>query len=129
MAASRGDFIAICGTDSLVRPGWLETMVAVAANSDIVGVAVGSGPLDLRGSQVGAEPYPVGLRRLPDSLRLTSGGISGVWRATWESIGGWIESSISMEDLEFGLRAELAGYSVAIHESGAVVSRLQGSTS
>jgi glycosyltransferase involved in cell wall biosynthesis len=110
--AARGDFLAFCDADDAAAPGWLAGMATGAARADIVG-----GELELEelnNPVVGrewerAEP----LRALPTGgfVPFAPGGNCGIWTDVAREIG-WDEAfAYGGSDVEFGWRAQLAGFS------------------
>jgi glycosyltransferase involved in cell wall biosynthesis len=112
VAASQGELVAICEEDEPVAPGWLEDLVAVSANADIVVSAATThcaGESGVRAQGPMSHPARSKSRRRGDDRRASTGTM-GVWRSAWESLGGWKESTMPTSEGEFRLRAELAGY-------------------
>jgi glycosyltransferase involved in cell wall biosynthesis len=111
--AARGDFLAFCDSDDAAVPGWLTAMAAAAGGADIVG---GEIELDELNEPVGhawerAEP----LRELPTGgfVPYPPGGNCGIWASVAREIG-WDEAfAFGSSDMEFGWRAQLAGFETA----------------
>ena len=121
VAASRGDFLAICDADDVVAPGWLQGWLDVAGEADLFG-----GPLEgERLNDAGAlawrslpieDPIPVRLGFLPAPL----GGNVAMWRDAWDRAGGTDPDWRRGADWEFAFRAQQRGVRLAA-APGAVV--------
>jgi GT2 family glycosyltransferase len=122
-AAARGDFLAFCDADDVTAPGWLDELAGAAPHGDLVGGAIEqeelngrlqrawqpSDPLTSLLSSYGFMPYP-------------PGGNCGIWADVAREIG-WDESyTFGSSDIDFGWRAQLAGYRVAF-APGALIRR------
>jgi glycosyltransferase involved in cell wall biosynthesis len=110
-AAARGDFIAFCDADDMTAPGWLDALAEAAPHNDIVGGAVDRRELndDLRRAWQPSEPVTA-----PDTsygfLPSAAGGNCGIWADVARAVG-WDEAfSFGSSDIDFGWRAQLAGY-------------------
>jgi glycosyltransferase involved in cell wall biosynthesis len=112
--AARGDLLAYCDADDVAAPEWLEALAQAASLGDIVGglsefEALNSelqrswqpaDPMTALNSGYGFLPYP-------------SGGSCAIWADVARSIG-WDDSfRFGASDIEFGWRAQIAGYRLA----------------
>lgn len=112
-AAASGDLLVFCDADDQVAPQWLRLLAAAAVEYDAVAGGLDatmlSSPTALVWRPAGAADQPY----MPNAtLRWGGGGNLGVWRAVFESLGGWNTTYISMEDIEFCWRLQYAGYSL-----------------
>ena len=109
---ARGDFIAFCDGDDVVRPEWLHALAEAAPHGDIVGGALDTE--DLNG------PRTTSPLELPSSLPTKygfllgiPGGNCGVWRTVAMELGWDEQFTFGGSDIEFAWRAQLAGYRIA----------------
>ena len=123
-AAARGDFLAFCDADDVVRPDWLAALVAAGAEADIVG-----GTTDLE-----ALNPPLYRAWRPDEpatelasdqgfLPYVSGGNCGMWARVARELrwdGGF---DFGSSDLEFCWRAQLADYRLAFTPDAVICQR------
>ncbi len=121
MAAAAGDAFAFCDADDLVEPGWVAAMGDALSEHPVVG-----------GRTVVDALNPPWLRtayyqRTPDSLEYFQGIFPfsatcnlGVTRDAADSVGGFDESFVTGQDLDFCLRLWDAGHEMA-HCGDAVV--------
>ncbi|MEA2309355.1 MAG: hypothetical protein QOI65_1641 [Thermoleophilaceae bacterium] len=125
-ADARGDFLAFCDADDMVRGDWLTELAAAAADGDIVAGAVDSEWLNA--------PLPRSWHRRPprelalESFRFlvhASGTNTGVWAETFHGLGGFDEDLRAGEDIEFSWRAQLAGRRLVVAERAVAHERLR----
>jgi glycosyltransferase involved in cell wall biosynthesis len=119
---ARGDMILLADDDDEVEPGWLCALGAALETSAIVGAATEFRALN---------PQWVLDYRLWDSARETgmqyryqngylpklpfvSGHCMGFTRRLFDELGGFDESYIGGQDIDFSLRAQLRGHEVRI---------------
>jgi glycosyltransferase involved in cell wall biosynthesis len=120
-AAAGGDFLAFCDADDVTAPTWLEALVSAGATADIVG-----GPVEMEelNDELQRAWQPTdSLTSLPASygfMPYAPGGNCGIWADVARELG-WDESfRFGASDIEFGWRAQLAGYRV-IFAPGALI--------
>jgi glycosyltransferase involved in cell wall biosynthesis len=113
-AAANGDFLAFCDADDVTAPNWLEELVRAGASADVVG-----GPVEMEelNDELQRAWQPTdSLSSLPGSygfLPYPPGGNCGIWTDVAREVG-WDESfRFGASDIEFGWRAQAAGYRVA----------------
>jgi glycosyltransferase involved in cell wall biosynthesis len=113
-AAAQGDFLAFCDADDVTAPNWLEELVRAGATADIVG-----GPVEMEqlNDELQRAWQPTdSLTSLPASygfMPYPPGGNCGIWADVAREVG-WDESyRFGASDIEFGWRAQLAGYRMA----------------
>jgi glycosyltransferase involved in cell wall biosynthesis len=115
------DSIAICDSDDVVSPQWVEVMSDALQTHSLV-----TGPLNVRDLNPDWIAESRGLateKSAPtfhNSFPYAHGCNLGLRRELWEALGGFDESALSCEDMHFGLRAHLLGRS-AVFEPRAVV--------
>jgi glycosyltransferase involved in cell wall biosynthesis len=117
--ASEGELLAFCDADDVAAPGWLRQLVEAAAEGDLVA-----------GGHEGArlnDPRTRGCHDLPDPhgsflghLPIAAGSNLGIWRDTFDALGGFDEGSATGEDVVLSWRAQEAGYRL-VPAPGAVV--------
>jgi glycosyltransferase involved in cell wall biosynthesis len=106
IAAATHDLILGCDADDVVDGRWIEAMVAA---SELGGVVSG-GSVDWDG---GAFPIgvPKAFGRAGFGFLPSFGGCSfAVHRDVWAALEGFDEELVACEDIDFGWRAQLAGY-------------------
>jgi glycosyltransferase involved in cell wall biosynthesis len=119
--AARGELLMICDGDDIVADGWLSAMLEALDEHPIV-----SGQIDLRamnrpeqyawtGDADRAEA-PIGY----DFMPYAHGGNVGMWREVFDALGGFEETLLRAEDIDFGWRAADLGISI-YHEPRAVL--------
>jgi GT2 family glycosyltransferase len=119
IVASRGEFICILDNDTVVTPGWLEEMVAIAQSQGNIGIV---NPLS---NTLGTSPRTNSARDIEECAReclkykgqyVELGACVGfctvVKREVIDKIGGWDEafSPGYFDDTEYSYRAMKAGY-------------------
>jgi len=121
-AAARGELLANCDADDVVAPDWLEALVAAAAHADVVGGACRY-DINTEAQRAWEEcERPPPLRGAYDFLPYPSGGNCAVWAEVARELR-WDESfAFGASDIEFGWRAQLAGFRLAF-EPRAVIQR------
>lgn len=112
--AARGDFLAYCDSDDATTPGWLEGLVRAAAHADVVS---GRFEWDALNEHLPRAWQPTdALTSLPSCYGFMphpSGGNCGIWADVARRLA-WDESfRFGASDIDFGWRAQLAGYGVA----------------
>ncbi len=106
-AAARGSKLAFCDADDLVGPGWLAAIVTGLSAADVVaGISASD-----RGSE-----SEISARRPPRMAPFIGvpGANFGVRRDVYSALGGMDEMFLRAQDLEFGVRAQRAGYRVQL---------------
>jgi glycosyltransferase involved in cell wall biosynthesis len=121
-AVARGDMLAFCDADDVVRPGWLAAHVAALADADISAGFFDSWSLNGRPppSPLAYDPPPaVGLYGF---LPAAGSGNLAIRRKAFEEVGGFSEELMTGEDFDLCWRCQLAGYSLTLN-ADAVLSR------
>jgi glycosyltransferase involved in cell wall biosynthesis len=102
-AAARGAKLVFCDADDVVSPGWVAALSAGLESADVVsGVSESS----TRATDTISERRPALLAPFVG----VPGANFGVRRDAYVAIGGMDESFLRAQDLEFGVRAQRAGY-------------------
>ncbi len=123
VATAGGRILVFCDADDVVQPGWLAGMVADLNDADLVG-----GVFDFGSLQGRAQPNPVPAATTQMGfLPFALGGNLAVRRNAFEASGGFSETLMAGEDVDFCWRLQLAGYRFAISER-AVVARREHTT-
>jgi glycosyltransferase involved in cell wall biosynthesis len=120
--AARGDLLAYCDADDVVAPVWLEALAEGATSADIVG---GSCRYEVNSDVQLAWERPAPMTSLHDAydfLPYPPGGNCAIWADVAREVG-WDESfAYGASDIDFGWRAQLAGFRIAF-EPRAVIQR------
>jgi glycosyltransferase involved in cell wall biosynthesis len=112
-AAARGDLLAFCDADDVTSPEWLERLAEAAPHADLVGGSIELKTLNDRVRQAWHPTDPLtSLVPSYDFLPYPRGGNCAVWadvarRVRWDG-----SFAFGSSDIDFGWRAQLAGYSV-----------------
>ncbi|MEQ8841123.1 MAG: glycosyltransferase [Acidimicrobiales bacterium] len=109
IAASSARSIAICDGDDLIAPGWVAAIGDALEQYPLVSSRLDTTRLN--------PTWLASTRPLPDDglpvfggVRFAHGGACGMHRTVWESLGGYDSAFDGVEDIEFGLRAQAAGF-------------------
>ncbi len=105
-----GDRLLFCDADDIVAVDWVEQMRAGLGDHDIV-----TGSLDvetLNSAEMRASRGPTRRPMFYGLFPIAAGGNMAVSRRVWERIGALDESLPSLEDMEWSLRAYVAGYDI-----------------
>lgn len=138
LLASRGDFVVLLNSDTIVTPRWLDQMAACMSSNDRIGIV---GPLSNTASwqsipfisengDWAANPLPLdlsvegmaalvasGSARLYPELKLLNGFCLFIRRGLLDQIGGFDEETFGTgygEEDDFCLRARAAGWQLAL---------------
>jgi GT2 family glycosyltransferase len=123
--ASRGRYLVLLNNDVEAEPKWLEAIVGVLDAKREVGSVASKmvtlrdpGVIDSAGAAMGLFAYDIG-RGEPDGPRFAAGreilcpcaGAGAYRREVFESVGQFDEAFFAwFEDVELGIRAQLAGF-------------------
>jgi glycosyltransferase involved in cell wall biosynthesis len=104
--AARGQLLAFCDADDVVRPTWLASMMAALADTDLV-----AGVFDFSALHGGAHsiPVPAATRQLGFLPFALSANLA-VRREAFEAVDGFCENLSPEEDVDLCWRLQLAGY-------------------
>ena len=109
--AAQGDLLAFCDCDDVVDRGWLEALVAGAADADFVGGLLD--PLSLNSERALAwRPHEIATDLLDEVgfLPFVAGGNCAIWTDVARHVR-WDESfRFGSSDQEFSWRVQRAGY-------------------
>lgn len=118
IANSRAPLVALCDADDVVDSGWLSAMVEGLRHADIVAGRLETSRLnstkarELRGWPGGGALLP-SINTDLEFLDQVMFGNAALKRSTWATIGGFDTSFTGGgDDIEFGWRAQLAGYTI-----------------
>jgi GT2 family glycosyltransferase len=113
--AAEGEALVFCDADDVVAPGWLEAMGDGLRMHDLVGCRLDvqrlNPPWLARTFPVQQSARLPTLRFLPN-LRIAGGNSLGARRSVHEAIGGFDESWQFLEEADYCVRAQLAGFSL-----------------
>jgi glycosyltransferase involved in cell wall biosynthesis len=117
IATARATALAFCDADDVPAPGWVAAMGRALAHHPIVAARIDYDKLNLgwvrqyRGQlqEVRLEPLPW----LPRFVN-TGGGTIGFQRHVFEAVGPFSEDYPYLEDTEFCIRAQLAGFPIVL---------------
>lgn len=116
--AARGDLLAFCDSDDVVRPGWLASCAKALGTADVVAGVFDFWTLNGLPEQ---PPVPASMLQLP-FLPAGLGANLAVRHAAFDAVGGFSEDLVTGEDIDLCWRLQTRGYLFAIEE-GAVVSK------
>ncbi len=107
-----GDLLLFCDADDIVDDSWVEEMVTALEDHPVV-----TGHLETHSLNGNHQQQARGTSSGPATFYgiflLAHGGNMGVRRSAWCEIGPLDETLASVEDMEWSMRAHLAGYNVA----------------
>lgn len=115
---ARGELLAFCDSDDVVRPGWLAHCAKALGAADVV-----AGIFDFWSLNGGIEstPAPASMRQFPFLPAGLCANLA-VRRAAFDAVDGFAEELMTGEDIDLCWRLQTAGYRFAVEE-GAVVSK------
>ena len=127
IVTATGEFVLLCDADDVVAKNWTLELANALENADLVGGAVETSALNA--------PAVQQMWRL-DPIAKTGGRFAGFespWgcncgfrRSAWEAIGGFdAELSYVIDEIEFFIRAQLAGFRLRLTDSAIVHYRLK----
>jgi GT2 family glycosyltransferase len=120
-AAARGDYLAFCGADDEVAPGWLAALGSALERHDLVGCPGDATKLNEPWVLESRDSTPR-LERVwfPPYLEHASTLGLGIRRELFERIGGFDESLHALEDADLCFRAQLAGAKLVLADDAVV---------
>lgn len=111
-STARSDRLLFCDADDIVGPDWVETMATSLDDGDVItgllDVTTLNGP-SLRRSRGPTDQAATFYGLFP----IAHGGNMAVARRVWDEIGPLDETLASIEDVEWSLRAHVAGHKIA----------------
>ena len=115
--AAHGRALLFCDADDTMAPGWLAAMAAaldrhafVAARMDIRAL----NPDWTLAHRRQAQEHGLGTLPHAPHCRLGAGSTLGFRRAVFDAVGGFDPAFVALEDIDFCVRAHLAGFTAAI---------------
>jgi glycosyltransferase involved in cell wall biosynthesis len=112
--AARADLLAFCDADDVVAPGWVAAMASGLRDHAIV---TGPHELDLLNPTWLADSRGRTIEETVGSFAgifpCVRGAGWGVRRSAWDRVGGMSEDYQAAQDIDFSLRAWLAGIDIA----------------
>jgi GT2 family glycosyltransferase len=126
-AAARSELIAVCDADDVVDANWLAAMVSALDTCSLVGGRRDTRTINPILIQRWRTPPPERLETPFSFLPYPNGANFGMRREVFERIGGWDEELVAGgDDVDFGWRAQLAGFSLGFAPEALVHYRLRG---
>jgi len=113
--AATGESLLFCDADDEVAPGWLSSMGEALSQHDVVVCSIETHKLNPSWAvNARSDPHPqaFGIQRpswFPPYLRHAAGGTMGVKRSLHESIGGFDEALLRVQDTDYSMRLQLHG--------------------
>ena len=117
--SARGRLLAFCDADDVVQPGWLASMSAGLADTDLVAGIFDFGALDGNTKSI---PAPAATRQLGFLPFALSANLA-VRRQAFEAVQGFDEELSPEEDVDLCWRLQLAGYEFAVTSDAVVEKR------
>ena len=117
--SARGNLLAFCDADDVVRPGWVASMWAALADADLVAGVFDFGALDGAPSSVPVPAATGQLGFLPFGLSANL----AVPREVFKAMKGFDEELSPEEDVDLCWRLQLAGYRFAVATDAVVEKR------
>jgi glycosyltransferase involved in cell wall biosynthesis len=117
--SARGSLLAFCDADDVVRPGWLASISAALADSDLVAGVFDFGALH---GDPNSLPAPAATGQL-GFLRFGLSANLAVRREAFEAVHGFAEELSPEEDVDLCWRLQLAGYRFAVAADAVVEKR------
>lgn len=124
-AASTGSFLAFCDADDVVHPGWLNALVALGQDHDVVGTAVETASINSARALSWTPTTPPERQGKSPFLPFAIGASLGCWADVYSDLGGMDNRFATSQDVEFSWRAQLAGYSFGFSNDQLVAYRLR----
>jgi GT2 family glycosyltransferase len=111
IGAATNEIVVVCDADDVVAPHWIELLVDALSTSDLVtgGVVVWDGGA----FPATPDPYVMGTAGF-GFLPILSTGCLGLHRSAWQALGGFDETLVTCEDVDFAWRAQLRGYTLEL---------------
>ena len=111
IGAATNDLVVVCDADDVVAPRWIELLVDALSTSDLVtgGVVVWDGGA----FPATPDPYVMGTAGF-GFLPILSTGCLGLHRSAWQALGGFDETLVTCEDVDFAWHAQLRGYTLEL---------------
>jgi len=116
---ARGDLLAFCDADDLVRAGWLSACAAMLGEADVVAGVFDFWSLNGRPSSPLRPAATVQLGFLPAGL----GANLAVRRSAFDRVGGFAEELHVGEDIDLCWRLQLGGFRFAVATDAVVAKR------
>ena len=125
VAVAKGDLLAFCDADDVVRPGWVTAHVSALAEAD-----VSAGVFDYWSLNGRTAPSPLSYAPPPalglyGFLPAAGSGNLAIRRRAFEDLGGFAEDLMTGEDLDLSWRSQLAGHSFVLNTEAVLARRDQ----
>jgi glycosyltransferase involved in cell wall biosynthesis len=126
-AAAQGEFLLFCDGDDEVGTGWVAAMAAALEKSDLVGGHIEYWRLN-EPWLVRAYGYERGLKLFESGyLKFASGCNLGIRHSVHDAVGGFDESLLRLQDVDYSWRVQQAGFRLSYAPDAVVHFRLRGS--
>lgn len=126
--AADGDALLFCDADDVISTGWVGAMVGALNRFDLVGGGSDLTKLNSRRAIRYRPRNPRGAEGLPIAFGkygYAPGNSLAIRKRTFQAVGGFDESLVTGEDVDFSIRVQDAGYSVGLAEGATVHYRLR----
>jgi glycosyltransferase involved in cell wall biosynthesis len=121
--SAKGDLLAFCDADDVVRPGWLDACVRALSEFDLVGGVVDF--WSLNGIESPTPPIPVDppAYRQFGFLEAAMSSNFAIHRKAFEAVGGFAEDLMVGEDTDLCWRLQLKGYRFGLAHDAVIAKR------
>lgn len=117
--SARGQTLAFCDADDMVRPGWLAAMMAALTDAELVAGVFDFGCLN---GHPATNPIPAATRQM-GFLPFALGANLAVRRDAFEAVHGFCETLPAGEDIDLSWRLQLAGCRFTVSGNAEVAKR------
>lgn len=112
---AKGEFLAFCDHDDVVRPNWISALVAAGQQFDVVAGVTDCGPLNDPVVRSWKDDRPsdqlvIAHAALPGMI----GASCGVWADVFDDINGFNPTVFGHDDVDFAWRAQFAGFTIGL---------------
>lgn len=115
MTGTRGRAVALCDADDVVAPGWLRAMGGALDTAPLVAARMDFSLLNkgwVRDYRGHAQETHLPQTPWPPHFQYAGGGTFAFTRDLFDSVGGFDEELLYLEDNDFCIRAQLRGHAI-----------------